>query len=142
MDRPMPDAGRPIGPVLLTPERSEYICEAIRTGAPLLASLEAAGISTATYYRWLDNGEKEGPEYVDYQQFREDVKKAKGRFVVEAVKGLQAAGSDPKYWTALAWLLERRCPEEFGKKETEILAQQQRQIDEIKAKIAAGSLAK
>jgi transposase len=126
-----------MAPPLLSPELSDLICQSIIFGTPLMHALEDAGVSKQTYYNWLKRGEAalEGDDiYVD---FLDAVKKAKSTFVVRAVKRLQKAARNPRNWTAMAWLLERRHPEDFGKKEVEILNQQQKQIDDIRARLNA-----
>ena len=67
---------------------------------------EAVGISHDTFYKWMKNK----PE------FATRINKARSLGQAKLVKLIWDAV--PKTWQAAAWLLERRWPNEYGKKET------------------------
>ncbi len=83
----------------LTPEVHNQIVTAIRAGAFDWVAAEAAGISKATYYRWLQRGEaaRRGP----YREFWVDVRQARAQARV-------AAETEVRRDNPLAWL--RRGP--------------------------------
>ncbi len=70
------------------------------------AIFEAVGISHDTFYKWIKNK----PE------FAVRIHKARSLGQAKLVKLIWDAV--PKTWQAAAWLLERRWPGEYGKKET------------------------
>lgn len=86
-----------------TPEVVEAICVSIRDGCTQKDAALAAGISEETFYEWI----KSKPE------FSESLKKADGEMVRSAVGCIRKAAESGQ-WTAAAWLLERRHPQNFG----------------------------
>lgn len=100
-----------------TPEVQAIFVEAFEAGHSDVMACEAAGIDDATFYRWLERG---ATGKAPYREFREGIKKAKLVAKQSMVQTILAAASDPKYWTAAAWWLERRFPAEWGKKEAGI----------------------
>lgn len=76
----------------------------------------AIGVHQATFYRWLKEGgnAKTGVKRALY----EELKKAEAQYkrcLLATIKS--AAESRAQYWTAAAWLLERKYPMEYGKME-------------------------
>lgn len=70
----------------------------------------AVGISHTTYYRWINK-----PSTKLQRALSEELKKAESAYkrqLLDTIK--EAAVSRPQYWTAAAWILERKYPEEFG----------------------------
>lgn len=98
----MPHAGG--RPSKATIDNQGIICQAIASGAPRRLAAQAVGMHEATLYRHLANN----------HEFREQVEKAEGQFVARNVALIQKAAIET--WTAAAWLLERRYPDEFGRK--------------------------
>lgn len=98
-------------PSKLTAEREHQICNLIRVGNTVETAAEAAGISGATYFNWMEKGlqEKEGT----YHDFREAVERARAEseaMLVGRVTTAAAKGS----WRAACWLLERQWPERWA----------------------------
>ena len=79
------------------------ICDHISNGVPLIAAAVASGISNTTIHRWR----REKPE------FNEMIEQAIG--VSEARLAEAIANYDD--WRAKAWILERRFPERWSKRE-------------------------
>jgi transposase len=76
--------------------------------------IAAIGVHQATYYRWLKEGEeaRSGVKRALY----DEVKKAESQYkrrLLTTIRG--AAESRAQYWTAAAWLLERKYPMEYGR---------------------------
>lgn len=78
--------------------------------------IAALGVHPSTFYRWLKDGEeaKTGVK----RALCEELKKAESEYkrcLLTTIKS--AAESRAQYWTAAAWLLERKYPMEYGKME-------------------------
>ena len=90
--------------------------EAIEMGFSNEKACDYACISEPTFYAWINRANAEiesGKKNSVYIKFLKDYKKAKSTFVMKHVKRITKA-SDDGTWQASAWLLERRCPDEFG----------------------------
>jgi len=99
----------------LTPELSEKIANYISTGNYDCVVCGLVGIHVSTYYRWLSMGEKakKGP----YKEFYDAIKKAEAAREMKWIRDIDADTS----WQSKAWLLERRYPERWGKREAKVL---------------------
>lgn len=83
----------------------------ILTGVPIGTAAVANGIPKRTFFEWLAKGRgDEGAE--PYRTFAVEVDEAQEAWAARAVRRIDQAGE--KDYRALAWLLERRRPEEFG----------------------------
>lgn len=89
-----------------TPERVDKILKAIAVGATFGHACSYAGIDHDTFNNWRKR----------YSEFSDAVKEAEGKSVVGWLAKIEKAASDGN-WTAAAWKLERRFPEEYGRKE-------------------------
>jgi hypothetical protein len=78
------------------PKARAALLKHLRAANTRKASAEAAGISEATLWRWLQADEG----------FANEVKEAEAAWQVEAVKDIRKAASDGT-WQAAAWILER-----------------------------------
>jgi len=108
----------------LTPETTERIISLIRNGAPLKTAAESAGVAARTLHAWIKRGETTRRQRDKaYVTFVEDVRKAKADGELAHLANItRAAVGDPKrgingLWTASAWILERRNPEAYGRRE-------------------------
>jgi hypothetical protein len=102
--------------------KGEAVIGAISIGVPRAIAATAAGISEATFYRWV----AQGAEYADMEdaqltddqrrlrEFREEVEKADAGAVVFAVEQVRKAMPDT--WQAAMTWLERRYPGEWGRR--------------------------
>ena len=99
-------------PTKLTAEVQARICAAIAAGSYLEPAAAFAGICEATLHNWLARGEREpGP----YRDFLEAVKKAEAEIELHCVKQIREAIRTQ--WTAAAWLLERKYPGRWGRRQ-------------------------
>lgn len=89
-----------------TPETISRLKSAIKLGAPYTHACNYAGITFETLSQWL----KKFPE------LSEQLKEAEGEAVTGWLKKIEKSASDGN-WQAAAWKLERRYPEEFGRRE-------------------------
>lgn len=85
-----------------TPDTVDRIIAAVRRGMSDLDACIIADICQDTFYTWL----KERAE------FSEAISRARADWKDSLVKKVEAHGE--KDWRALAFLLERKCPQEFG----------------------------
>ena len=71
----------------------------------------ALDIAESTFYRWLQN-----PNNKLKRAFSEAIKKAEANYKKQLLTTIRdAATKQASYWTAAAWLLERKYPNEYGK---------------------------
>jgi transposase len=89
-----------------TPDRIDKITKAIGVGATYTHACNYAGIDLDTFARWRKK----------YADFAEAIKEAEGKAVIGWLAKIEKAASDGN-WTAAAWKLERRYPEDYGRKE-------------------------
>ena len=73
--------------------------------------IAALGVHQSTFYRWLKE-----PDTKVKRALCEGLKKAESEYKRSLLVTIRnAAMSRAQYWTAAAWLLERKYPLEFGK---------------------------
>jgi len=98
----------------LTPEIQKEIGNNIKLGMPLKFAAEAAGICEKTFYLWMEKGENEGKgKYHDFFVYCNNCKSIGVKLHLTLITKAANEGS----WQASAWILERRHPEEFGRKD-------------------------
>lgn len=92
----------------------EMVDQAIRLKADGLSNGDiicALGIHESTFYRWI--GE---PKNRLQRELSEGLKKEEAEFKHTLLTTIRAAAlARNQYWTAAAWLLERKYPDEYGK---------------------------
>ena len=92
----------------------EMVDQAIRLKADGLSNGDiicALGIHESTFYRWV--GE---PKNRLQRELSEGLKKEEAEFKHTLLTTIRAAAlARNQYWTAAAWLLERKYPDEYGK---------------------------
>ncbi|HXK40269.1 MAG TPA: hypothetical protein VJ837_05540 [Candidatus Paceibacterota bacterium] len=95
------------------------IVDAVRRGRPFGLSGELAGLGKDTIWTWIEKARQRPDDYPQYVQLLNDMEQAKADYADYALAKIEeAADSDPRQWTARAWILERTRPEEFGKRDT------------------------
>jgi len=98
----------------LTIEIQENIIKAIQLGLTLERAVQLSNISLATYYNWKKWGsEQESGIYFD---FLEAVKRSEAEAQANCLAKIQKAASDGA-WQASSWILERRFPREWCRKD-------------------------
>ena len=98
----------------LTPELQEKFCNAIENGDSILGACGYVGISEKTYYNWMDRA-AEAKTKTKFVKFKECVDKAKAKALHNFEQVITHASTD--HWQAAAWMLERRHPNLYGKRE-------------------------
>jgi len=83
----------------------------IQAGNYIETACRYAGISHTTFYRWLEKGEKSrSGKFRDFvRQIEEALAISEQKMVLEINKA--------EDWRAKAWLLERRFPERWGRRD-------------------------
>jgi DNA invertase Pin-like site-specific DNA recombinase len=118
----------------LTPEVQKIIVDRVAAGVPLKFAAQGAGISERTLMAWLAKG-RQGKN--GYAALLAAVKKAEADAIARNVGLIQKEGA--KTWTAAAWMLERRHPEEFASNRRDVaelrreLAELRRLLDKLQA---------
>lgn len=101
---------------------------------PVTSAVDLVEITDRCFQKWMALGRKsQGDEYI---RFFRAIKKARGQFILKNLRNIETAAKEPRNWTASAWLLERRDAENFGKRETEQLAAQEKRIAALEALLA------
>lgn len=73
--------------------------------------IAALGICASTFYRWLQK-----PDNKLKRSLKEGLKKAESSYKQVLLNTIKAAALEKTgNWTAAAWLLERKYPDEFGR---------------------------
>lgn len=99
-------------PSKLTPERVEIIAQAIEDGLSRQSAANMAGIHKATLQDWLAKGLGGEEGFTD---FSDRVGVSDAKFEAGAIQEIRRGGI--KDWRAYAWLLERKDPSNFGRKD-------------------------
>ena len=94
-------------PTKYTEDTIKRLEQAIGLGAPYVQACGYAGISFQTFNEWRDSK----PEFSDRLQ------KAEGEAVVGWLRKIESA-AETGNWQAAAWKLERRYPQDYGRRET------------------------
>jgi len=87
----------------------ERLLQGLRVGMTRRAACAGAGFSRTTLYRMLDND----PDGALVTAIEKAEAEAEATYTLIIAK----ATINPKNWTAAAWWLERRRPQEFAKRE-------------------------
>lgn len=93
-------------PSKYTPERVARIVEALEGGNTRRAAAAAGGIDQATFDRWI----------LRYAHFAADVRAAESKAELVHVEAIRHAAADGD-WRASAWWLERRYPDDWGRRD-------------------------
>ena len=109
-------------PTKLTPERQRIILETLRVGATFEAAAGRAGVALGTIHDWRARGrgdKKDRPVTKLYADFAAAVDEALADAEIRMVATIRKAGQ--QHWNAVAWILERRWPDRYGRREMQRL---------------------
>lgn len=107
-------------PIKLDDLIEKRVCDALRKGHSYETAAQLAGIAPRTLHYWRERGRDGDPDFV---QFLQRVERAEAEAVDRWVQVIQDAmdGEDRKVSLAAAqWMLERRRPQEWGTKRSEV----------------------
>jgi transposase len=93
---------------------TEQVTRLLRVGNTVEIAAEAAGISRATFFNWMDRGLLDGSDNEIHRDFRDAVEQARAEAEATLVARIAKAAQNGS-WSAAAWLLERRSPENWAK---------------------------
>lgn len=96
----------------LSQKITDAFTKAIGEGVSIVAACQFAGVCERTYYTWTSKGEAGKEPYI---QFVQAIKKAEAKAEQRWVRVIETHAADT--WTAAAWLLERRFPDRWGRRE-------------------------
>jgi hypothetical protein len=99
-------------PTLLDDKVKEKLLGLIQSGHYIKAACAMAGISYSTYHKWRIRG-RQG-EGIAYVEFNEELSRAEGLARIALVE--QWKKHFKRDWRAIAAYMERRWPEEFGRR--------------------------
>lgn len=103
-----------VKPKLLDPIVRAKVLTALKTMVPFAVAARCAGVTSRTLERWIERASNPKARGI-YRKFAEEVQKAEAEAEV-LMAGTIAAKSRTE-WTAAAWLLERKYPERWGRRE-------------------------
>lgn len=136
-------------PSKFTPEVEKTILNKLGEGLPLKYAAHSAGISYDTLNRWINAGHslnKAGEVSEPLALFCTAVRQAEASAVSKHVGNINKAADEN--WQASAWYLERRAPNEFGKKDKLTLGGRVDtggvtiQVEQMREELPDGSLVK
>jgi transposase len=100
-------------PLKLTDELQDKLCGLLRVGVTIEDACTECGICRDTFQKWQARAlEKEEPLFL---KFLHAVDRAKAQSKIRSLIRMDKAAVGD--WRADAWLLERRFPDEFGKRD-------------------------
>ena len=97
----------------LTPELQEKICRYIAAGNYIVTACQAVGITPQTYDRWINKANKSKDGACIH--FVKAIKKAEAEAEVRNVLIIETEAKNT--WQAAAWMLERKTPSRWGRKD-------------------------
>jgi hypothetical protein len=95
------------------PDVCEQLIQLLKDGNTAKTACGLAGIDEATFYRWMERGQKE--QSGQFCEFCKSVKKAKAEAQAYHVSVIKKASQES--WQASAWYLERTDPDNWGHRE-------------------------
>lgn len=93
-----------------TPELIRRAVKLKKGGANNVDIAKAVGISESTFYRWVST-----PKSDNQRELSESLKKAEADYK-NALLGIIAKAAQERDWKAAAWLMERKYPDEYGRR--------------------------
>jgi hypothetical protein len=99
--------------------------QAISVGAYIEDACVFAGISSRQFRRWRELAEQGVQPFAERW---EEINKSESQSIVRNLFNIQNASNNGT-WQASAWLLERKYPEKYGRKETVNLESNNKQFD-------------
>lgn len=102
-------------PSKFTPEVVDRLLNAIRAGATYEVACDHAGIAYSTLRSWIVAAEESRNDQAK-MDLLEAIKKAEADAEVANIALIRKAASDGQ-WQAAAWILERRHPERWARRE-------------------------
>lgn len=98
---------------LFTPDRLERFAQALELGSTIRHACAYAGFAERTYYGWQKDAE-DNPDspYAEILTIRRE---AEARGMMANLARIQKAAKEGT-WQAAAWMLERKWPQDYGRR--------------------------
>ena len=102
----------------LTKELIEKAADIIARGNYYKVAIDVLGISDQSWYEWMRQGEMDKSKGIKSlkSEFFESIKKAEADAIDRNLSIIQRAAMEGN-WQASAWYLERKYPEQWGKRD-------------------------
>jgi len=94
----------------LNKKTQAVIVKALKNCLTIKDACDLAGITKSTFFHWMEQGEAGKKPYKD---FSDTIKRAEP----ETKEALVGDIRKDKHWTSKAWILERRWPNDWGRKD-------------------------
>lgn len=104
-------------PTKLTKATQTVIVDALRAGLYRETAASLAGIGVSTLYSWIERGEAdvEAAKRSVYSEFVEALQSGEAQGEADLLAMIRE--SAPKNWQAAAWMLERKMPGKYGRRD-------------------------
>ena len=100
-------------PSKLTPDIQKRIGDNIALGLTYRLAAESAGVTYKTFNLWMQQGQKDkSGKYFEFARYINKCNADGARVLLEKLNDAAKAGN----CTVCAWILERRFPEDFGRR--------------------------
>ena len=99
-------------PTKLTPATQAKILESIRAGLTHKLACMRVGVNDSTFYRWLQEGSQ--ARSGRYKDFHDEVMRANADSAEVLLNQIRIKAYED--WRAAAFILERRFPDDYGKR--------------------------
>jgi len=102
----------------LTKKLQKEVCGYIENGSSFKDACLLVNIDYSTFFTWRKDGNADikNGESTPKAEFSKAVKKAEATFKIYHVQKITQASQQTNHWQASAWLLERKYPDEYGRK--------------------------
>lgn len=101
-------------PGFRNPDTVQLLLAALADGNYRETACKLAGISKASFYRWLELAEAGDEGAI---AMRDAIEKAEAAAESQMVQAVRRAGELPQYWAAAATHLERKFPDRWGRRD-------------------------
>ena len=99
-------------PTKLRADLQESFLDGLKLGLTHKLAAQRAGLGESTYYSWIAKG-REAKSGL-YREFLDEVMRVEGEAAGELLTQIGQHSKDD--WRAAAWILERRHPDDYGKR--------------------------
>jgi transposase len=103
-------------PTVFTEETQQRIIEMLCDGMYLSRACIAAGISYQIFCHWRKRWKEDDPAAARFHHFFDAIEQA---IAIGEFTALRRLREGPQNWQSLAWFLERRFPQRWGRKDRE-----------------------
>jgi len=102
-------------PRALDEKKMEAVCAIVAVGGSRQVAAQYVGCHISTLVRTAQRDDG----------FRERLSQAEAMFEAAHLRNVNAAGKDAKNWRASVWLLERKFPDRYGRRDSASLSMEQ-----------------